>query len=57
MKVAKKRLSIELDDAALQALLSCTTHVREEGESGEGAAARLLDEGLSHGEAPVGLLP
>lgn len=54
MQVAKKRLSVELDDAALQAL---DEHAREEGESREDAAARLLDEGLCMARAPVGVLP
>ncbi len=49
MKVAKKRLSVELDDAALQAL---DEHAREEGESREDAAARLLEEGLRMAKHP-----
>ena len=47
--MAKKDLLVELDDAALQAL---DEHVREEGESREGAAARLLDEGLRMAKHP-----
>lgn len=49
MQVAKKRLSVELDDAALQAL---DEHAREEGESREDAAARLLEEGLRMAKHP-----
>ena len=49
MKVANKHLSIELDDAALLAL---DEHVREEGESREEAAARLLEEGLRMAKHP-----
>ena len=45
----KKDLLVELDDAALQVL---DEHVREEGESREGAAARLLDEGLRMAKHP-----
>ena len=47
--MAKKDLLVELDDAALQAL---DEHAREEGESREGAAARLLDEGLRMAKHP-----
>lgn len=49
MRVSKKRLSVELDDAALQAL---DEHAHEEGESREDAAARLLDEGLRMAKHP-----
>lgn len=47
--MAKKRLSVELDDAALQAL---DEHAREEGESRQDAAARLLEEGLRMAKHP-----
>ena len=47
--MAKKHFSVELDDAALQAL---DEHVREEGESREDAVARLLDEGLRMAKHP-----
>ena len=47
--MAKKHPSIQLDDAALLAL---DEHVREEGESREEAAARLLEEGLRMAKHP-----
>lgn len=47
--MAKKRLSVELDDAALQAL---DDHALEEDESREDAAARLLEEGLRMAKHP-----